>query len=165
MESKTTLIALLALLCVGVLGWVFLGGSEAQTLAEWDQSDEVVLSVLPLSHIYAQFLNLLAPLYVGASVRFAEEPAPQAVRRALEQGGVTAFGGVPQFFALFRDGVREQIRARGRWAERGYRALRLLSRIVRRVTGWNPLFATRSAIFLCSRVRVLSSQNPCALSG
>jgi long-chain acyl-CoA synthetase len=99
---------------------------------------DVILSVLPLSHIYAQVLNLLGPLLLGASVRFAEEATPQAVRRALEQGGVTAFGAVPQFFSLFRDRIQAEVESRGRAVRLLFRSLERFSRVVRRLTGWNP---------------------------
>lgn len=99
---------------------------------------DVILSVLPLSHIYAQILNLLGPLLLGASVRFAEEATPQAVRRALEQGGVTAFGAVPQFFSLFRDRILAEVESRGRGVRILFHSLGRLSRVIRRLTGWNP---------------------------
>jgi len=100
--------------------------------------DDTLLSVLPLNHVYAQIVNLIGPLYVGAAVRFAEDSTPQAVRVALQYGGVTAFGAVPQFFALFRDRVASELRARGTWAVRAYNLLIALSRTTRRLTGLNP---------------------------
>ena len=100
--------------------------------------DETLLSVLPLNHMFAQILNLLGPIYIGASVRFAEESTPQAVRMVLERGGVTAYGAVPQFFSLFRDRVMSELRARGVWAVRAHSALIGISRGVRQLTGRNP---------------------------
>jgi long-chain acyl-CoA synthetase len=101
-------------------------------------SEETLLSVLPLSHMFAQILNLLGPLYIGASVRFAEGNTPQAVRMVLERGGVTGFGAVPQFFSLFRDRVFSEMRARGALTVRAHALLVAVSRGVRTLTGKNP---------------------------
>ncbi|KFG97518.1 AMP-binding protein [Burkholderia paludis] len=61
--------------------------------------DDVVYTVLPVSHVYGLASVCLGSLYAGATLRLAPRFAPEAVRVALADEGVTIFQGVPAMHA------------------------------------------------------------------
>ena len=61
--------------------------------------DDVVYAVLPISHVYGFASVCLGSLYAGATLRLAPRFAPEAVRRALAEEGVSIFQGVPAMHA------------------------------------------------------------------
>ncbi|MGS0893715.1 class I adenylate-forming enzyme family protein [Burkholderia stagnalis] len=60
---------------------------------------DVVYTVLPVSHVYGLASVCLGSLYAGATLRLAPRFAPEAVRVALADEGVTIFQGVPAMHA------------------------------------------------------------------
>ncbi len=73
---------------------------------------EVVLSVLPLFHVFAQVINLWVIASVGAKVCYVKELAPAELTRAFETKEITLLTGVPRLWYLFHkkifDGVAAQ---------------------------------------------------------
>ena len=73
---------------------------------------EVVLSVLPLFHVFAQVINLWVIASVGAKVCYVKELAPAELTRAFETNEITLLTGVPRLWYLFHkkifDGVAAQ---------------------------------------------------------
>ncbi|KVL89369.1 class I adenylate-forming enzyme family protein [Burkholderia stagnalis] len=61
--------------------------------------DDVVYTVLPVSHVYGLASVCLGSLYAGATLRLAPRFSPEAVRVALADEGVTIFQGVPAMHA------------------------------------------------------------------
>jgi long-chain acyl-CoA synthetase len=63
------------------------------------EPDDVVYAVLPISHVYGFASVCLGSLLAGATLRLAPRFAPEAVRRALADEGVSIFQGVPAMHA------------------------------------------------------------------
>ncbi|CAG9227147.1 hypothetical protein BVI1335_630001 [Burkholderia vietnamiensis] len=61
--------------------------------------DDVVYTVLPVSHVYGLASVCLGSLYAGATLRLAPRYSPEAVRVALADERVTIFQGVPAMHA------------------------------------------------------------------
>ena len=73
---------------------------------------EIVLSVLPLFHVFAQVINLWVIASIGASVYYVKELAPAELTKAFETKEITMLTGVPRLWYLFHkkifDGVAAQ---------------------------------------------------------
>ena len=84
------------------------GCQEVMNISE----HEVVLSVLPLFHVFAQVINLWVIASIGASVYYVKELAPAELTRAFETKEITLLTGVPRLWYLFHkkifDGVAAQ---------------------------------------------------------
>jgi len=68
--------------------------------------DDVVYAVLPISHVYGFASVCLGSLYAGATLRLAPRFAPESVRAALADEGVTIFQGVPAMHAKLLEHLR-----------------------------------------------------------
>jgi long-chain acyl-CoA synthetase len=101
-----------------------------------DQSDSI-LSLLPLTHVLAQLANLLFPLVVGARTVFVAELTTGAISRALQEGGITVFGGVPQLFYLFHQRILGEVEKKGALATRLFQLLLRLNGVLRSGLGLN----------------------------
>jgi acyl-CoA synthetase (AMP-forming)/AMP-acid ligase II len=62
-------------------------------------ADDVIYTVLPISHVYGLASVCLGSLYAGATLRLAPRFSPEAVRRALAEERVSIFQGVPAMHA------------------------------------------------------------------
>lgn len=84
------------------------GCQEAMNLSD----KEVVLSVLPLFHVFAQVVNLWVIASVGAKVWYVKELAPAELEKAFKTKEITLLTGVPRLWYLFHkkvfDGVAAQ---------------------------------------------------------
>jgi long-chain acyl-CoA synthetase len=84
------------------------GCQEVMNISE----HEVVLSVLPLFHVFAQVVNLWVIASIGASIRYIKELSPAEMTRAFETREITLLTGVPRLWYLFHkkifDGVAAQ---------------------------------------------------------
>ncbi len=79
---------------------------------------EVVLSVLPLFHVFAQVVNLWVVMTIGASVCYVKELAPAELTRAFETGKITLLTGVPRLWYLFHKKIFDTVAAQStavRW--------------------------------------------------
>ncbi len=84
------------------------GCQEVMNISE----HEVVLSVLPLFHVFAQVVNLWVIASIGGKVCYIKELAPAEMTRSFETGEITLLTGVPRLWYLFHkkifDGVSAQ---------------------------------------------------------
>ena len=72
---------------------------------------EVVLSVLPLFHVFAQVINLWVIASVGAKVCYVKELAPAELTRAFETKEITLLTGVPRLWYLFHKKIFDAVAA------------------------------------------------------
>lgn len=74
--------------------------------------NEVVLSVLPLFHVFAQVVNLWVVASIGGKICYVKELAPAELTKAFETKQITLLTGVPRLWYLFHkkifDGVAAQ---------------------------------------------------------
>jgi acyl-CoA synthetase (AMP-forming)/AMP-acid ligase II len=70
--------------------------------------DDVVYTVLPVSHVYGLASVCLGSLHAGATLRLAPRFAPQAVYRALADEHISIFQGVPAMHAKLLDYLQTQ---------------------------------------------------------
>ncbi len=70
---------------------------------------EVVLSVLPLFHVFAQVINLWVIASVGATVFYVKELAPAELTRAFETKQITLLTGVPRLWYLFHKKIFDNV--------------------------------------------------------
>lgn len=70
---------------------------------------EVVLSVLPLFHVFAQVVNLWVIASTGGSVYYVKELAPAELTKAFETKEITLLTGVPRLWYLFHKKVFDNV--------------------------------------------------------
>ena len=104
------------------------------------------VTLVPLSHVFGQFMALFVPPLLGAAVVFETSPNAAEVMRTVKRERATALIAVPHMLDLLRNGILRDLEARGEreWFEttfkaaRGYKFLRrawMFRRIHRRL-GW-----------------------------
>lgn len=77
--------------------------SNAVACKEWlraREAEEVVLTVLPLFHIYGMTTSMNAPIYFASPMVLLPRFEPQEVLKIIEKHGVTVFCGVPTMYAV-----------------------------------------------------------------
>ncbi len=72
------------------------------------------LSLLPLSHIYAQFACMLSPLHCGASIIYLPSRQPNTLLRVLRREGITTVALVPQLLQLLMNHIERGVERQGR---------------------------------------------------
>jgi len=119
--------------------------SHGQIIAELDgvlsyvdaSDKDSMFCILPLFHIYAQVMNFLLPLAIGAQITYIDSLKSADVLRAMQEAGITAFGGVPQIFYLFHKKIFDEVRAKPRSVQLAFKLLLALSGLIKRATGIN----------------------------
>jgi long-chain acyl-CoA synthetase len=98
-------------------------------------SDDRLLSVLPLSHLYEQVLGFIGPLLVGASVVYPVSRQPAVLIRTFRDFKVSILLIVPQGLQLLTNAIERKVDQAGRRAmfERLHRVARQMPRPVRRL--------------------------------
>ncbi|CAA9425394.1 MAG: Long-chain-fatty-acid--CoA ligase [uncultured Pyrinomonadaceae bacterium] len=81
------------------------GCQEVMNLSE----TEVVLSVLPLFHVFAQVVNLWVVASIGGSVYYVKELAPAELTKAFETKEITLLTGVPRLWYLFHKKIFDNV--------------------------------------------------------
>lgn len=79
---------------------------------------EVVLSVLPLFHVFAQVVNLWVVASIGGSTYYVKELAPAELTKAFQTGEITLLTGVPRLWYLFHKKIFDNVAAQSfvvRW--------------------------------------------------
>jgi long-chain acyl-CoA synthetase len=99
-------------------------------------SDRLLLP-LPLHHVYAFTVGLLAPLTLGATVVMPYSLTGPNIERALRDGRATAILGVPALYSALYDTIARRIGTRGRAISASFRAMLALSTQLRRTLGVN----------------------------
>ncbi|MBU1726834.1 MAG: long-chain fatty acid--CoA ligase, partial [Candidatus Omnitrophica bacterium] len=67
------------------------------------------LSILPLYHSYSFMATLIMPLFLGATVTYAESFSSEELMRLIGESKVTILTGVPQIFSLLHRSVFSKI--------------------------------------------------------
>jgi long-chain acyl-CoA synthetase len=84
------------------------GCQEVMNISE----HEVVLSVLPLFHVFAQVVNLWVIASIGGTICYVKELVPEELTKAFQTKEITLLTGVPRIWYLFHkkifDGVKAQ---------------------------------------------------------
>ena len=74
------------------------------------------LNLLPLSHVFGQFLGLFLPAVMGGTVFFQESPSPAAVQRAIHHDRVSVLVAVPRMLESLRNKIERDYADAGRAA-------------------------------------------------
>lgn len=98
-------------------------------------TDERLLSVLPLSHLYEQVIGLITPLLAGASVVYPVSRQPAVLIRSFRDFRVTLLLIVPQGLRLLDRNIERRVDEEGRRTtfERLHRIARYLPNPLRRI--------------------------------
>lgn len=80
------------------------------------RTDERLLLPLPLHHVYPFMIGLVAPLAQGLTIVLPHSLTGPQMRRALQEGRITAIVGVPRIYSALFDGIERQIVQKGRIA-------------------------------------------------
>lgn len=88
------------------------GIAEYQRYERWFHPLRFV-SVVPLSHVFGQFMALFVPPLIGATVVFENSQQPSEILRALKCERATALIAVPRMLDALRNSVEREIDARG----------------------------------------------------
>lgn len=82
------------------------------------------VTLVPLSHVFGQFMALLVPPLLGAGVVFEPSANPAEVMRTIKRERATALIAVPRMIESLRNGIERDMAARGRadWLARIFKA-------------------------------------------
>jgi long-chain acyl-CoA synthetase len=82
------------------------------------------VTLVPLSHVFGQFMALFVPPLLGAAVVFEVSPNAAEVMRTVKRERATALIAVPHMLDLLRNGILRDLEARGEraWFERTFAA-------------------------------------------
>ena len=104
------------------------------------------VSVVPLSHVFGQFMTLFVPPLLGATVVFENSALPAEILRTIKQERATALVAVPRMLDLLRSGILNEFAPPGRahWfghifiaaAKRKFLRRAWMFRSVHRRLGW-----------------------------
>lgn len=75
------------------------------TQAYHSDHQQILLSILPLSHAYEQMCGLFMPLYVGASIVYVNAFNPEQIKNALRTRNITYLICVPKVLELLRRSI------------------------------------------------------------
>src|SRR6202790_2760154 len=71
------------------------------------------VTLVPLSHVFGQFMTLFVPRLLGATVVFENSPHPSEILRTLKRERATALIAVPRMLDALRNALEQEIDARG----------------------------------------------------
>src|SRR5579859_182199 len=74
------------------------------------------VSLVPLSHVFGQFMTLFVPPLLGATVIFENSTNPLEILRTVKKERATALIAVPRMLDALRGAIEREIAARG-WSE------------------------------------------------
>ena len=82
------------------------------------------VSLVPLSHVFGQFMALFVPSLLGATIVFENSPNPAEILRTIRRERATVLVAVPRMLDLVRSALEREIDSRGwgNWFERNYSA-------------------------------------------
>jgi long-chain acyl-CoA synthetase len=82
------------------------------------------VTLVPLSHVFGQFMALLVPPLLGAAVVFESSASPAEIMRTIKRERATALIAVPRMIESLRTGIERELAARGRtdWLARIFKA-------------------------------------------
>ena len=84
------------------------------------------VSLVPLSHVFGQFMALFVPPLLGAAVAFEPSSNPDEIIRTVKQERATALIAVPRMLDLLHAGIARDFEARGKteWLKKKLAAIR-----------------------------------------
>jgi len=88
------------------------GIAEYQRYERWFHPLRFV-SVVPLSHVFGQFMTLCVPPLIGATVVFENSPQPSEILRTIKREHATAVIAVPRMLDSLRTALDREIEAHG----------------------------------------------------
>ncbi len=99
------------------------GIAEYQRYERWFHPLRFV-SVVPLSHVFGQFMTLFVPPLIGATVVFENSPQPSEILRTIKREHATAVIAVPRMLDALRTALDREIDAHGwrAWFSSAYAA-------------------------------------------
>lgn len=71
------------------------------------------VSLVPLSHVFGQFMSLFVPPLLGATLVFENSPHPLEIIRTIKRERATALIAVPRMLDSLRNALEQEIDARG----------------------------------------------------
>ncbi|MDQ3820441.1 MAG: AMP-binding protein, partial [Acidobacteriota bacterium] len=71
------------------------------------------LSLLPLSHVFGQFMGLFVPQLLGGQVLFQESLNPTQIIETIKRGRVNVVSTVPRVLDTLREKIEREVEARG----------------------------------------------------
>jgi long-chain acyl-CoA synthetase len=82
------------------------------------------VSLVPLSHVFGQFMALFVPPLLGATVIFENSTNPSEILRTIKREGATVLIAVPRMLDLLRSAIEREIDSRGwrAWFEKNFAA-------------------------------------------
>ena len=80
------------------------------------------VSLVPLSHVFGQFMALFVPPLLGATVAFENPANPAEILRTIRRERATVLVAVPRMLDLLRSVIEREIDSRGwrRWFDKNY---------------------------------------------
>lgn len=80
------------------------------------------VSVVPLSHVFGQFMGLLVPPLLGSTIVFENSPLPADILRTIKRERATALIAVPRMLDAVRNALEREIDAKGwrKWFDAAY---------------------------------------------
>ncbi len=114
--------------------------AEIEKYVKWERLVHPIrfLTLVPLSHVFGQFMGIFVPQLIGGEVHFHESLNPSEVVRAARKNRVSVAVVVPRLLEALREWVERDYAARGR-------ALELRERIAaaRGMSAWRRLWSFR----------------------
>src|SRR5947207_454294 len=92
--------------------------SMLSSVFEMDTNDGV-LSVLPLHHTFEFSTGFLTPLSRGAQITYLPELTSEHLAKAIKNGHVTGMVGVPALWELLHRRIKNRLHERGKWVGEG----------------------------------------------
>jgi long-chain acyl-CoA synthetase len=82
------------------------------------------VTLVPLSHVFGQFMALFVPPLLGATVVFEHSAKPAEIIRTVKRERATALIAVPRMLDALQAGIERELEARGQngWLERNFEA-------------------------------------------
>jgi long-chain acyl-CoA synthetase len=80
------------------------------------------VSLVPLSHVFGQFMTLFVPPLIGAAVVFESSANPSEIIRTVKRERATGLIAVPRMLDVLHSGIQRDIEARGQtpWLKRSF---------------------------------------------
>lgn len=100
---------------------------EAAPLFDIITSADNFLSVLPAYHTFETTAGMFYPIFIGASVTYAESLKSHNILRNMQETKVSIMCGVPLLYRLFLDGIKRQVEEKGPIARFFFNLLAFLS--------------------------------------
>jgi len=99
---------------------------------------DVLLSILPLHHVYGFTCTFLAPVMIGCTAVFPRSIAGPDISEAMKETGVTFLVGVPQVLGLFYRKIYDAVADSSFSVRAMFALLRAATRVCRKYLGINP---------------------------